>query len=73
MKIENVELDMMQHLYDKVTYVPTHAKGNAGHEDCERGVIIGLVDDGKHIPSVRILYCKSRTIQHTDVLNLVWG
>jgi len=29
---------------DKVTYIPTHAKGNAGHPDCEGGVITKITD-----------------------------
>lgn len=24
---------------DKVLYLPTHARGDEGHEDCERGVV----------------------------------
>lgn len=27
---------------DKVLYVPTHAKGNSKHPDCERGVVSSI-------------------------------
>lgn len=68
MKIENKELDMMKNNLDKVTYVPSHANGNAGHPDCEQGVIIGFNKLG-----VRVLYSKSRTVQMTNANDLVWG
>ena len=55
--------------YDPVTYVPTHAKGNAQHKDCEQGVLIGWKGD-----IARVLYCTSgRTIQGTHIENLVIG
>lgn len=68
MKIQNTEIDMDKHYLNPVTYVPYHAEGNAGHKDCEQGVIIGLT--AKHI---MVLYCTSRTVQITDPDSLVWG
>lgn len=70
MKIENVELDSDIHYLNPVTYVPNHVQGNAGHPDCEQGVII-YVDNINN--TLKILYCKSRTVQLTDPKNLVWG
>lgn len=75
MKIENIELDIIKHYLNPVTYVPNHAKGNAGHIDCEQGVIISFktnTNPYKH-DTVKVLYCKSRTIQSTEPNNLVWG
>ena len=72
--VDGVVIGLPQNLYDKVTYVPGHAEGNAGHEDCEQGVIVGY--SGRtttHNPTIRVLYCKSRTVQHTDPSDLVWG
>ena len=72
--IEGKTIDMTENLYDKVTYVPGHAKGNAGHPDCELGVIVGFTNgSSSHAPTVRVLYCKSRNVQHTDPQDLVWG
>jgi hypothetical protein len=51
-----------------VTYIPAHAKGNASHEDCKLGVLIGASKYG-----ARVLYCDSRTVQLTNFENLVWG
>ena len=67
MQIEGKEL-AENDVYGPVTYVPNHADGNAGHKDCELGVIIRWDDE-----RVFVLYCKSRTIQSTDPSNLVWG
>lgn len=55
-------------IYDPVTYVPMHANGNAGHKDCEQGVLIRWENN-----DVFVLYCKSRTIQRTNSEDLVWG
>lgn len=33
-------------IHDRVTYVPNHAKGNLGHKDCSRGIV---VDIDKHV------------------------
>lgn len=68
MQIENREINIADNYLDPVTYVPEHAHGNAGHPDCEQGVIIKLY--GK---SIYVLYCKSRTIQATNPETLVWG
>ena len=68
MKIENVELDIKKNYLDSVTYVPIHLKGNAGHPDCEQGVIIDFNED-----TVAVLYCKGRTVQMTRPDDLVWG
>ena len=56
--------------YDPVTYVPSHVNGNASHQDCEQGVYIG---PGADNTSVRVLYCTSRTVQMTDIDDLVTG
>lgn len=69
MKIEGKEVTEDNYL-DPVTYVPAHAHGNAGHKDCEQGVIIGTSSQDEDI---RVLYCKSRTVQRTRAENLVWG
>ena len=61
MKIEDRELTDTDYL-SPVTYVPDHAEGNAGHKDCEQGVLIRWQKDGH---SVFVLYCKSRTTQST--------
>ena len=68
MKIEGKELDIELHYLDKVTYIPSYAEGNAGHEDCEQGVIISLT-----VSSIQVLYCKGRTVQSTRPEDLVWG
>ena len=67
-KIEGRDVTNEFNYLDKVTYVPKHAEGNAGHPDCEQGVII-RVDP----PIVKVLYCKGRTVQATDPDDLVWG
>lgn len=54
---------------DPVTYIPSHADGDASHPDCEQGVIIEPVG----IHSLRVLYCKGRTVQLTQPNDLVWG
>ena len=56
--------------YDKVTYVPPHANGNAGHPDSEQGVLISLSDDRK---TARVLICNGRTIQRCSLDSLVEG
>lgn len=67
MKVEGRELSVDDYL-KKVTYVPNHANGNAGHPDCEQGVIIRWTDE-----VVFVLYCKGRTVQATQPENLVFG
>lgn len=68
MKIESTEIDIDIHYLSLVTYVPGHVNGNAGHPDCEPGVIIRVSDD-----NVFVLYCKGRTVQSTSPEDLVWG
>lgn len=68
MKIEGKELDINFHYLDRVTYIPNHADGNAGHPDCEQGVIISW-----NTMFIKVLYCKSRTVQSTMPENLIWG
>lgn len=68
MRIENIELDLKRHYLNPVTYVPNHVKGNAGHKDCEQGVIISIQTN-----TIKVLYCKSRTVQVTNPDDLVWG
>jgi len=67
MQIEGKELSV-ESQFDPVTYVPNHVNGNAKHQDCEQGVIIGWNDS-----TVKVLYCKGRTIQSTNPKDLVWG
>ena len=68
MKIVNTELKIEKHYLNPVTYVPGHVNGNAGHKDCEQGVIIDIRKN-----TVMVLYCKSRTVQSTNPDDLVWG
>lgn len=68
MKIEGREINTEQNYLDPVTYVPSHVNGNAGHEDCEQGVIISVSED-----NVKVLYCKGRKVQSTRPDDLVWG
>lgn len=67
MKISDVELTNENYL-DRVTYVPAHANNNAGHQDCQQGVIISFDEYG-----VKVLYCTSRSVQLTNYNDLVWG
>ena len=67
MKIDGRELSEEDYL-SPVTYVPSHADGNAGHPDCEQGVIIRWGEGVVHV-----LYCTSRTVQATAPYDLVWG
>lgn len=68
MKIEGKKISLIDNYLDKVTYVPDHVNGDAGHKDCEQGVIIDIGDK-----SVYVLYCKGRTTQLTNPNKLVWG
>lgn len=52
---------------DKVTYVPRHAKGNAGHPDCEGGIVTSMNDT-----CVFVEY-GTGTSQGTNRDDLVWG
>ena len=67
-EIQGREIKWPQDYLSCVTYVPHHASGNAGHKDCEQGVIISIRDG-----AVRVLYSKSRSVQLTDFHLLVWG
>lgn len=75
-KIEGKPVNMPDNWLGPVTYVPSHAEGNAGHPDCEQGVIIsvtqGIFSENK-TGLVGVLYCKSRTVQQTNPDDLVWG
>lgn len=72
--IEGQPIELPENLYDKVTYVPPHAKGNAGHKDCDQGVIVGVVfPTDKYAAAIRVLYCKGRNVQQTPPELLVWG
>jgi len=68
MKIQNREITMEDNYLNNVTYVPSHVNGNAGHKDCEQGVI---VDIGERI--IKVLYCKNRSVRATNPDDLVWG
>lgn len=68
MEIEGREVTSEKNYLDPVTYVPSHAKGNAGHSDCQQGVIIRVNET-----TVFVLYCNTRTVQATEASDLVWG
>lgn len=67
-KIEGRPINLMDNYLDKVTYIPPHVDGNAGHKDCKQGVIISFTED-----NVKVLYCEGRTVQSTKPEDLVWG
>ncbi len=68
LEIEGRPLNLADNYLDPVTYVPSHVHGNAGHEDCQQGVIISFTEN-----FVKVLYCNSRTVQFTNPEDLVWG
>lgn len=68
MNIEGRKIAARDNFLDKVTYVPAHVNGNAGHKDCEQGVIIEVRPSG-----VMVLYSKNRSVQLTSPADLVWG
>ncbi|KKN75832.1 hypothetical protein LCGC14_0377080 [marine sediment metagenome] len=68
MKIEDREVHPDKNYLDPVTYIPGHAQGNAGHKDCQPGVIIRIAEG-----NVFVLYCNTRTVQATNPSGLVWG
>lgn len=73
-EIEGREVSTAKNYLDPVTYVPSHANGNAGHPDCEPGVIIRVhTTHMGQVQSVSVLYCKTRTVQATNPSDLVWG
>jgi hypothetical protein len=65
-QIEGVVLTK-ESIGSKVTYVPNHANGNAGHPDCEGGTISSWNDH-----NVFINYGKG-TNAATRTEDLVWG
>lgn len=68
MKIEGREVSIEENYLDPVTYVPAHAHGNAGHPDCEQGVIVDI-----GVNTIKVLYCRGRKVQATSPDDLVWG
>lgn len=68
MQIEGRPVTTEANYLDPVTYVPSHVKGNAGHKDCQQGVIIRVTAE-----TVFVLYCKTRTVQGKKPSDLVWG
>jgi len=70
MKIENQRVKIPTNYLDPVTYIPPHVPNrNAGHSDCEKGVIISLYGEN----TVKVLFCKNRTVQSVNAENLVFG
>ncbi len=68
MEIQGKPVTTKGNYLDPVTYVPTHADGNAGHKDCEKGVVIRVSDT-----HVFVLYNIGRNVQATRPEDLVWG
>lgn len=66
MKIQGRELKESD-VGSKVTYVPMHVNGNAGHDDCEHGTISSWNE-----LYVFVNY-GTGTNQATDPDDLVWG
>jgi len=64
------EIEFPRDKYSPVTYVPKHAKGNASHPDCDRGVLIDKVPGEDY---VKVLFCSTRRIQAVKPEFLVWG
>ena len=56
-----------ENISDAVVYVPTHAKGNRAHPDCEYGVITSFNDR-----VVFVRYGKNTESQGTDRADLFW-
>ena len=51
-----------------VIYIPCHAKGDAGHKDCENGVITSFND---HVVFVR--YAADKSSKGTRREDLTWA
>ena len=68
MKIQHRTINIANQYLDPVTYIPSHANGNAGHKDAEAGVIIR-----RNEKFVFVLFCKSRTVQAVNPEDLIWG
>lgn len=66
MKIGNTKI-IKEHIGTKVTYIPPHAKGNAGHKDCQGGTI------GSWNSSFIFVNYGTGTNAATKPENLVWG
>ena len=66
--IDNRIVTNKTHYLCPVTYIPSHAHGNAGHPDAETGNILAITKNG-----IRVLYTKSRTVQLTDPAYLRFG
>ncbi|TET74379.1 MAG: hypothetical protein E3J43_09960 [Candidatus Heimdallarchaeota archaeon] len=70
MTIEGQRIKIPRNYLDPVTYIPSHVPNrNASHSDCEQGVIMDIVGEN----TVKVLFCKSRTVQSVNVENLVFG
>lgn len=69
MKIQGKKITLPDDFLDLVTYVPVHANGNAGHKDCQPGVIVSIAEP----VTVMVLYCHSRRTAATNPDLLVWG
>jgi hypothetical protein len=63
MAIELTETDIGR----KVIYVPNHANDDAGHPDCEEGVITSINDT-----AVFVRYGSDYGSKGTDRDNLIW-
>lgn len=63
--IENKELQQSD-IGSKVTYIPTHAHGDASHSDCESGSIMHWNERG-----VMVDYTRNKC--RTNYSDLVWG
>ena len=73
LEIEGRELEE-EDRWSPVTYVPDHAKGNAGHKDCEHCVLLQISSVlGFASNLVSVLNCQTRTRQRVDPKYLVWG
>jgi len=70
MHIENQRIKMPTNYLDPVTYIPSHVPNrNVSHEDCDQGVIMDIVGNN----TVKVLFCKSRTVQSVNCNDLVFG
>jgi len=63
--IQDIELTEF-HVYSKVTYVLTHAEGDASHPDCEGGRIRSWNNYGVFVDY-------TRNVCRTDFADLIWG
>lgn len=63
--IEKIELTE-EKVGNIVTYVPSHAKGDRSHKDCERGKIKSWNDGGVFVDYIK-------NVCRTSFSDLVWG